>query len=346
MSALAALPGPKAVVYVSDGLPMRPAAELYAALDEQYARLRPTLEDSPSGSDTRIDLRSAALGALDPGSGGAGIGYEDVAASGIEELAALANAGRVSFYTLKPAGAEGSLPPEIAGDLRQVFTPRVQGARESNLAEGLRALAEETGGAAVVGTDVDGLLARARDDLTSHYFLGFAPPHPPDGQFHELKVKVRGRGLKVRHRSGYLDKPPGAKLADRTSAALVLGLDDNPLGLALAPAAVEPAPGKKLWNATVDLLVPLDFLTGLPGAGANVPAYLLVASRDQEGRIAPVQSLGIELPVESGARRVPLRLLLRAGRQRLAAGLIVPAAGATSFVSSEIDVGPADSPDE
>ncbi len=179
VNGLAALPGRKAVVYLGEGIPMRPGEELYAAFDQFMTRARPDLVDfdNPSSEqrDAAIDMRSAALGALDPGAG-AMRGQGRAATSGIHELTAVANAGRVSFYALKTDVGDGGLPPEFAGEMRDLFTPQLQGLRERNLTQSIRAMAEQTGGRAVLGTGVGGLLAEARADLASYYFLGARDP--------------------------------------------------------------------------------------------------------------------------------------------------------------------------
>ncbi|MFQ5349599.1 MAG: hypothetical protein ACE5EG_04045, partial [Thermoanaerobaculia bacterium] len=60
-----------------------------------------------------------------------------------------------------------------------------------------------------------------------------------------------------------------------------------------------------------------------------------------EGRTAPVQQLPVELDraSEGGRQRTGFRMLMRKGPQRLAIGLVVPSAGATAFVSGELEVG-------
>ena len=103
-----------------------------------------------------------------------------------------------------------------------------------------------TGGRSALGTDIGEVVEQARTDLGSYYFLGFEPRREPDGAFHKLKVKLKGRGLEVRHRTGYVDKPGLAKVADRTTSALLLAHDDNPLGIQLVFGPPTPGPGERI----------------------------------------------------------------------------------------------------
>ncbi len=92
----------------------------------------------------------------------------------------------------------------------------------------------------------------------------------------------------------------------------------------------------------VTLSIPLEFLSGLAPAGQAVPAQLFLSARDPEGRAAPVQQMALELRPGAATTRqtVKVPILLRAGSQRLAFGLVVPAAGAAAFVSHDVEAGP------
>ncbi|MFQ5351091.1 MAG: VWA domain-containing protein, partial [Thermoanaerobaculia bacterium] len=149
VNALAALPGRKAVVYIGEGWPMRPGEELYSATDQLFTNLRTELIDYSQATseqrDSALDMRSGALDALDPGSRSVSRRGQG-AASGIQDLTALANTGRVSFYTLKADTGGGGLPAEFAGEMRELFTPQLQGIRDRNIQAALSAMADETGG--------------------------------------------------------------------------------------------------------------------------------------------------------------------------------------------------------
>ncbi len=352
VNALAAYPGRKALVYVSDGLPMRPGDELYFAMQEAASRLQPDFRQTDSADARQADInnRSAALGALSAGVEGS----RDAArrgespAQGITELAALANAGGVSFYPIKVLGNLGGVPAELEGDAAAIYTPQLRSVREANLSDSLRVMADSTGGSTAIGADITALLRGAEADLSRYYSLAYAPPHAGDGKYHQIKVKVRRKGARVRYRTSYVDKPVPAKLADRTSAALLLGLDHNPLGVAFAAGNAQPGPEAGQWIVTVVLRVPLDRVALVPSGGLHASdLQLYIGAEDLEGRTAPIQggTLRIEIPeaeMERLAGRTHdarLQLLLREGPQRLALGIVDPVAGKASFVSRDLVIG-------
>jgi VWFA-related protein len=69
----------------------------------------------------------------------------------------------------------------------------------------LRVLAEETGGRAIVNqNDLRPGLQQMLDDASGYYLLGYnSTAAPTDGEFHEIEVRLKRPGLRVRAREGY-----------------------------------------------------------------------------------------------------------------------------------------------
>jgi VWFA-related protein len=69
----------------------------------------------------------------------------------------------------------------------------------------LRILAEETGGRAIVNqNDLRPGLRQMLDDASGYYLLGYnSSAAPTDGEFHEIEVRLKREGLRVRAREGY-----------------------------------------------------------------------------------------------------------------------------------------------
>ncbi len=356
VNALAVFPGRKALVYVSDGIPMRPGDELYYAIQESSSRMQPRLLETGSTDARHADInnRSAALGAISAGVEGSQRSARrgGTPAQGITDLSALANAGGVSFYPIKVLGNLGGVPADLEGEAAALYTPQLMSVRETNLSDTLRVMADSTGGATAIGADIGALLRRAEADLSRYYSLAYTPAHSGDGKYHEIKLKIRRKGARVRYRTGYVDKPLAAKLADRTSAALLLGLDHNPLGVSFEAGNARPGAEAGQWLVTLTVRIPLDRVTLAPSANLHVcELQLFIGAEDVEGRTAPIQggALRIEVPqseMEGVAAGRPyatqLQLLMHEGPQRLALGIVDPVTGSASFVSRDLVIGTGD----
>ena len=73
--------------------------------------------------------------------------------------------------------------------------------------DGLRYVADQTGGFAVVNSnDIPRAFRRVLDDQRGYYLIGFQPSEDTfgaDRRFRRVKVKVAGKGLRVRTRAGF-----------------------------------------------------------------------------------------------------------------------------------------------
>lgn len=75
-----------------------------------------------------------------------------------------------------------------------------------NTQVGMRFIAEQTGGTALVNNnDIDLGLQRALDDLKGYYLIGYRPSDGTFGRsrFHKISIRVKRPGLKVRSRKGF-----------------------------------------------------------------------------------------------------------------------------------------------
>jgi VWFA-related protein len=75
----------------------------------------------------------------------------------------------------------------------------------------LRSMTSLTGGALFVpqtSRDLPDIYARILKDLESQYVMGYVSDNHADGHFHKLKVTLKDRTLKVRHREGYVAPSP------------------------------------------------------------------------------------------------------------------------------------------
>jgi len=284
VSSLAGMPGRKALVYVSDGLPLQPGADLFEVLNQMCGGGAatsgvgfpsqpaggpggPAERQKPQGGGLGIPLMDASV--LGPGAYRAQSAALDAASydltNDLRRLASHASTNRVSLYTLQASGLRNTAAVDASLGVADGFLlagPVAQLA-VSNLREPLVYLAHETGGRAIVDTnDFAGELRRMRDGLGAFYSLGYAPKHRGEGKQHRIEVEVTRPGVRLAYRRTYRDKPALELVADRLVTVLVHGLEENPLEV-----AAEVAPPKALPNGhvlvTTRLLVPLIKLATL-----------------------------------------------------------------------------------
>jgi VWFA-related protein len=141
-----------------------------------------------------------------------GVGMDNVLIRDVmRHLVDHANRAGVVLYGLDPRGlvvtgataADSIRPGRIAG----VAQMRSAALRESQ--DGLRYLAGETGGFAVIDSnDLAGGLRKIVSDQGGYYLIGYQPESgtvsaDASGRFRSVKIKVKPRGLHVRTRSGF-----------------------------------------------------------------------------------------------------------------------------------------------
>ena len=90
----------------------------------------------------------------------------------------------------------GPALPTDAGETPFAFSEAAQGASD---------LALDTGGIVLRNTNnFDRGLERVLDTMTIYYVIGYEPPVNPKPGFRKIEVEVKGKGLKVQARRGYL----------------------------------------------------------------------------------------------------------------------------------------------
>ena len=320
VGSLGGLPGRKALLYVSEGVPMAAGEELFALVDLRHGR-----QASSQLMANRYGLRRD-----------------------FRELVAKANANRVTFYALDAggSGSHSSLSAEYGrSDGSYVEVAFVE---DANRQEPLMALAEGTGGRAILNTNnFAGGLEGVASDLDTYYSLGYAPPNPGDGRYHQIDVRVKRKGLTARHRQGYRDKTAESRMDDGTLAALLYGASTNPLG-------VEVRLGKAIagdrgnYRVPVEVRIPLGRVALLPqGDQHHGRLRVSVAVMDDDGETSTPsqQPFPVSVPSDELAAAqqtfytYSAELLMRPGQHQVAVGVSDELGGETTFLRRAVRVG-------
>jgi VWFA-related protein len=348
VNSLSGVPGRKTLLYVTDGLPVTPGEELYEAFNQMCgggaAHSGVDMGDVPTVDMTGNgeQVYRAPISILDA--------QKNSIAKNLDALTAHANANRVSFYTLQATGAAALAASSAASGLDEglMRLPSIGTTMTLNYQNSLSLLAANTGGKAIFdANDVRADLGRVWSDLSTYYSLGFTPAHKADGHDHRIEVKVKRSGLRVRHLQSYRDKPLVERTVDRTLAALLYGVEENPLEVQLE--AGDPVAGAKgLYTVPLHLRIPL-FKLGILNQEENFvgSVRLFVATQGGRGALSPVRQVAvpIKIPRAEVLRAMGqffaynLTLELGPGEQRVAVAVRDELAATSSYLSRNVSVG-------
>jgi len=306
---LAGIPGRKAILYVSDGLPLQPGDDLF---QWAAARSRYTTGERISGLNSQsLDLSKR-----------------------FREVTAHASRNRITIYPIEAYGS------------RTVRGTQLQEVLVSNRQNGLRFLAQDTGGRAMLNAaDPKAALHLMAEDLSSYYSLGYTPERPGDEAEHKIEVKVKTRGAQVRHRQWYRDKPLGETVAERTLAVMRFGPEDNPLGATLEIEPAKQQNGATLVPVRVKVPVAKLYLQAKDKSRTGRLRLYLVASTG--GSTTPVKEtkvVTVELPeaeAAAGSKREYVHdvgIPLQAGNWSIGVAVRDELAATTSYLRKDFTV--------
>ncbi|MEE8522768.1 MAG: VWA domain-containing protein, partial [Thermoanaerobaculia bacterium] len=342
---LGGLPGRKAMLYVSDGVPMRPADSMLEAwiskYDSWFQQNETAISSCSRYPDAPSDFRQVftALGSS-----------QFDLHNDFGRLTARASDNRVAFYPVS-SGDRGSSYVSAANS---GSSSGGQVLRAAMVAEGasrnasLLQMADDTGGLAFTGTsNVGEVLRRLSGDFSAFYSLGYlAPDSKRDSKFHKIEVKVRRDGVVARHVSGYIDKTWRDRLGDMTVAAALYGLESNPLGITLTPE--EPKKKGKRFKVRVLVQIPFrDLVMVSDGENYNAKLALLAVVRDSKGGFSPPRRFDLPIQIPNAAilqarqqsAAFPLDLEVGKNAEVVAVGVRDHYAQTASCVRVDLDLG-------
>ncbi len=334
LRALGGLPGRRALLYVSDGLEKQPGSDLYQLYLDKFGT-GPRLSGAEVTDRPGIELMRNDLSKV------------------FDKVAAAANTYQVTIYTLQARGSSGlrSVSAE-EGDNATAISGQLtsNSERAASEQEPLIDLAQETGGSAILNTsNFGGELASLSKDFNNLYSLGYRSRTGGDGKYHRIDVKVKRPGLKVRHRSGYVDNPQEERVADRAFSSLILDLESNPLGVQVDFATPQKE-GVSKYHLPILVRIPLRELTLLPdGDKQKGKLRIYFAVQDPDGAVSQVQE--IPYPVEIATADMDsvkdkeigyaIKLAVREGIPKVSIGVWDEISGSESYLLRNVPVGKA-----
>jgi len=299
-SGLTGLPGRKCLIYVSSGLPMVIAKDLFYEFTNMYKSV--SFLSLTARFNKRADFR---------------------------DLAAAANSQGMVFYTIDARG----LAPDVGVSAERGVSgdPAAAAIAMMNTEEPLIYIAERTGGLSTVGTnDFTGGLAKIREDLFTYYSIGYPIHSVGSDRVHRIEVTLPDHpGLEVRYRRTFVEKSRESEVQDRVMTALLFDIDENPMQIE-ATVGKPTAAQEGRWLLPLRVSFPTHSVALLPHEDNLVGEVVLYVSlRDTEGKQADLQHRvqEIYLPRAEYERMsklrlsIDLQLLVEPGSYRVAVGL-------------------------
>ncbi len=277
MDYLTGIEGKKILIYVSDGLLINPAEEVFAFLDQAF----------PDGN-ARVEAMN----------------YDETRT--FKELTARCNANEITLYPINAQGLESmtlSADKEAGWNLFQRGSGMVKpGSRVRN--DALKLMARETGGLAILNTnDIESGLVKIQDDLQFYYSLGYVSPHREADKYRSIEVKLEGveEDYDVRVRQGYIRASQEEQIRESIFSRLYLKRQHNPMNIMVQVLPVETLPTSKKLRLTLKLLIPIKNITLYPQQDTHLGQIkVYICLMDSEGRISPGHELTeqIKIPAE------------------------------------------------
>lgn len=327
VESLGGLPGRKALVHVSSGMPMLAGEPAFHAVASKF------------------DVSEAY----------AEIPRHDVTRS-FERVNRKASANRVVLYTLDAGGLRGMEfgKAEYGGFVSMDLRSTLDSVVPENLQAPLRLMALQTGGRAIVNrNEVRPALEEVAQDFRSFYSLGISSGGSDSARYHRIEVELRDglerRGIQVRHRTGYRSRSLAARVRERLRSALLYAHQSNPLGLEVAWGRAQPNGARDSYQLPIQLRLPLRDLALLPRANGRheLRLKLFVGAVGENGDSSAIQEvpLGLRLADEhvEAARQESFvhthEILLGSGRQKVGVALVDVFGRQTSIVTRVVEVG-------
>jgi VWFA-related protein len=310
--------GRKILVMLTDAMPMNPAEDAFLFLDAS----RDSFENATTPA--MVEANEFTVPAL------------------VEEVTRLANASGVTLYPIDAGGKDSgmvgrdaSIPGRVTGSGATVMAMQTPT---------LRAIAEDTGGVAMTGSDNWKLaLDTISNDLESYYSLGYRTEGPQQDRTKKIEVRAKDKRLKVRTRKAVIEKSLTSEMHDAVAAHLFHPASTNDLAVR-ASAGTAAAKDESSVVIPITVTIPMDKLTLLPDGtdlAGQVAIYAAFVRKDGAVSKVAQQQGAIRFPAESLKRRKELTLKMDvttdAGTTGVSVGVMDEKSRVTGFVALKLN---------
>ena len=242
-----------------------------------------------------------------------------------------------TIYAVDVPGVEAEVvDASLAGPTRGGINIREQEHQAS-----LFFAAGQTGGQALLNSQINAVLETVESDTRSYYWLGFTPSWQGNDKRHKVEVEVLKPGFRVRSRENFLDLSRRAETSMMVESAMLFGgaPDSAPMAVQAGPPV---ASGRREMEVPIALAIPVDAITFVPIEGKYAAELeLRVAAVDTGGSRASVPVIPFTLrsetePQAGAAVRYETKLRLRRLPHHLILAIFDPLSG--KILTGEVDV--------
>jgi VWFA-related protein len=313
---LAGVEGRKILIYVSDGLPQTVGQEMFDTIQTKF-------NTSSAMTESFQFDRTASYATL----------------------VQAANAQGVTLYAIDAAGlqADENVSAERASMAARPSTFLLR----QNYQQPLQTLARETGGIAAINTnDPTRELDEIARDFSDFYSLGYRSTRGAVDRPHQLEVKVAKAGLRIRYRSGYMEKTIETRTAEAVTAALYYPREDNPLRFTMVVGDPKSYSSEN-YLVPVRMSIPLENVTLVPDNDTyRGRLYVYFVVLDSDGKQSDLQIRPVEIKVpgksyekaKKKAYGYDVQLIMIPGAQKLSVAVRDGVSNAVSYAQKGVFV--------
>ena len=206
----------------------------------------------------------------------------------------------------------------------------------------LRHLADQTGGRPMLADHSVRALARTAEDTRSYYWIGFVPQWKGDDTSHDIRIKVRRKGLTTRARRNFSDLSRERKVTMTVESLLRLGNQGSAATFPIRVGEIRKAGAGKV-EVLLQMLVPVSEFTFLPYKKRHVAeAEMRIAVEDEEGTTTDIpvvpMKFTLDAPPEKGKmQRWENRIKIRRQKHLVVVTFYDKGSGKLLFAYLEVD---------